>query len=110
MILPNGHDDLVLRDLLYGDNEDTIFVSEFNDEVIGIELVGRRKFYTETAYRKLRAERDRLLEAYKVLKELQECSYYWSEYDVPIGIHERIDKAVSGVEAIYEGKDESVEA
>jgi hypothetical protein len=29
-----------------------------------------------------------------VLLELKECSDYWSEYAVPIGIHERIDAAI----------------
>ncbi len=30
-----------------------------------------------------------------VLLELKECSDYWSEYEVPIGIHERIDAAIA---------------
>ena len=30
-----------------------------------------------------------------VLLELKECSDYWSEYAVPIGIHERIDAAIA---------------
>jgi hypothetical protein len=30
-----------------------------------------------------------------VLQEVKECSYYWSDYDVPIGIHERIDAAIA---------------
>lgn len=29
-----------------------------------------------------------------VLQELQECSEYWSEYHVPVGIHERIANAI----------------
>ena len=33
-----------------------------------------------------------------VLQELKECSYYWSDYDVPIGIHERIDEAIAELE------------
>ncbi len=32
--------------------------------------------------------------ALDVLLELKDCSDYWSEYSVPIGIHERIDKAI----------------
>ena len=32
--------------------------------------------------------------ALAVLQELKESSDYWSEYDVPIGIHERIDEAI----------------
>lgn len=31
----------------------------------------------------------------KVLQELEESSAYWSEYDVPIGIVERIQKAIA---------------
>ena len=30
-----------------------------------------------------------------VLKELAECSQYWSEYDVPLGIHDRIAAALA---------------
>lgn len=35
-----------------------------------------------------------------VLLELAECSQYWSEYDVPLGIHDRIKAALAkaGVE------------
>ena len=51
----------------------------------------------------LLAERDRLLE---VLKELQECSSYWSEYYVPIGIHERIQAAIASVESLQEERDD----
>lgn len=32
---------------------------------------------------------------YAVLKELAECSQYWSEYDVPLGIHDRIVAALA---------------
>ena len=32
---------------------------------------------------------------YAVLQELAECSEYWSEYDVPLGIHERIKAALT---------------
>lgn len=31
----------------------------------------------------------------EVLKELSECSEYWSEYDVPLGIHGRIKAALA---------------
>lgn len=30
-----------------------------------------------------------------VLQEVSECAEYWSEYDVPLGIHERIAKAIA---------------
>jgi len=32
---------------------------------------------------------------YAVLRELAECSEYWSEYDVPLGIHDRIATALA---------------
>ena len=33
-----------------------------------------------------------------VLKELQESAAYWSEYDVPLGIVDRINKAIAKAE------------
>ena len=35
---------------------------------------------------------------YSVLKELQESASYWSEYDVPIGIVDRINYVLKKVE------------
>ena len=35
---------------------------------------------------------------YNVLKELQESASYWSEYDVPIGIVDRINDVLKKVE------------
>ena len=35
---------------------------------------------------------------YSVLKELQESASYWSEYDVPIGIVDRINDVLKRVE------------
>lgn len=32
---------------------------------------------------------------YAVLSELAECSQYWSEYDVPLGIQDRIKAALA---------------
>lgn len=46
---------------------------------------------------KLEASHERMLE---VLKELQECSEYWSEYFVPLGIHDRIKNAIKRAEDI----------
>ena len=37
---------------------------------------------------------------FEVLKELQECSEYWSEYFVPLGIHDRIKNAIKAAEDI----------
>jgi len=31
----------------------------------------------------------------EVLEELDECASYWSQYDVPIGIHDRIKRAIA---------------
>ena len=36
---------------------------------------------------------------YSVLKELQESASYWSEYDVPLGIVERINDVLKKVES-----------
>ena len=53
-----------LRDLLYRPNEDTIFMTDFNeDEGVHVELIGKRRVYSEAAYNKLLAERDQLREA-----------------------------------------------
>ena len=30
-----------------------------------------------------------------VLEELDECAAYWSEYDVPLGLHDRIKAAIA---------------
>lgn len=42
--------------------------------------------------------------ALKVLLELKESASYWSEYDVPIGIHERIEEAIQELTAKPEKK------
>ena len=34
---------------------------------------------------------------YEVLAELEESSSYWSEYDVPLGIVERISDALNAI-------------
>jgi len=31
----------------------------------------------------------------EVLQELDECASYWSQYDVPVGIHDRIKSAIT---------------
>ena len=38
----------------------------------------------------------------EVLKEVQECSEYWSECFVPVGIHERIANAIKAAEEANE--------
>ena len=40
---------------------------------------------------RLIAAAPKMLEA---LEEVDECSRYWSEYDVPIGLHDRIQAAL----------------
>lgn len=44
----------------------------------------------------IKAERDELL---AVLRELQESAAYWSEYDVPIGIVDKINDAIAKAES-----------
>lgn len=46
---------------------------------------------------RLEASQAQLLD---VLKELQECSEYWSEYYVPLGIHQRIATAIAKAEGV----------
>ena len=41
---------------------------------------------------RLQAQRAAML---TVLKEIDECSRYWSEYDVPLGLHDRIKAAIA---------------
>lgn len=38
-------------------------------------------------------------ELFAVLKELQESASYWSEYDVPLGIVDRINQAIAKAES-----------
>ena len=51
---------------------------------------------------KKKIEKDKMVEfapqMYSVLKELQESAYYWSEYDVPLGIVDRINDVLKKVE------------
>jgi hypothetical protein len=46
--------------------------------------------------------------ALAVLQELKECASYWGEYDVPIGIHERIGEAIGELLAQPETDQEPV--
>ena len=51
---------------------------------------------------KNKIEKDKMAEfapqMYSVLKELQESASYWSEYDVPLGIVDRINDVLKKVE------------
>ena len=42
----------------------------------------------------LDAEREKLERLKTVLTEVRECAEYWSEYDVPVGIVDRMDEAL----------------
>lgn len=61
-------------------------LEEVGEHLSGV-LVDTRKRCAE-----LVSERDELL---AIIKDLQESASYWSEYDVPIGIAERINAAVA---------------
>ena len=50
------------------------------------------RFVLEKEIRMLRHQRKAML---TVLEEVEECSRYWSEYDVPIGLHDRILSAIA---------------
>jgi hypothetical protein len=39
-------------------------------------------------------------EMLEVLEELDECASYWSQYDVPIGIHDRIKRAIAKAKGV----------
>ncbi len=51
---------------------------------------------------KKKTEKDKMAifapQMYSVLKELQESASYWSEYDVPLGIVDRINDVLEKVE------------
>lgn len=47
------------------------------------------------AYFAIRQLQQDIAAAHAVLRELAECSQYWSEYDVPLGIHDRIAAALA---------------
>jgi hypothetical protein len=73
-----------------------------NDPEIGcVGKVGVASIYLRTAAYRYEANA-RLIAAapdlLSVLKELQESAAYWSEYDVPLGIVERINAAVAKAE------------
>lgn len=47
-----------------------------------------------------KADDDAITKMLEVLRELQECSEYWSEYFVPLGIHQRIANAIKAGEEL----------
>ena len=50
------------------------------------------RYVLEKEIRMLRSQHKSML---TVLEEVEECSRYWSEYDVPIGLHDRILSAIA---------------
>jgi len=75
------------------------------DDAMNRCLAEEVEFLGETLYQeshqsqmaRLQQQNAQMLE---VLKELRECAEYWSEYYVPIGIHERINNAIMKAEGM----------
>jgi hypothetical protein len=59
-------------------------IRDANNEVLGYAMKPEIKKLWEAAPKML-----------EVLHELDESAYYWSQYDVPIGIHDRIKSAIA---------------
>lgn len=57
-------------------------------------MSGHTSMQWRNAVRDAQKGNDAFSQMLKVLEEVKECSYYWSEYDVPLGLHERIDNAL----------------
>mgnify|MGYP000202070649 CR=1 FL=1 len=57
---------------------------DYSDVAFGIE-----------AAKELRRLHEVNQELLKSLKEVQDCASYWSEYDVPLGIVDRINAAIN---------------
>jgi hypothetical protein len=75
--------------------------------------IKKREIGTVDLY-KIRLIQDQRDNLFKVLVEVQRCSEYWSEYDVPVGLHDRIKDSISDavvmkwedIEKILEGQNE----
>lgn len=78
----------------YFDDRSRSFICVFEDESFPMTPEGCPVMYGD---RPMLEERgDELL---AVAKELSECAEYWSEYDVPLGIVDRLRAAIEQAEA-----------
>ena len=66
-----------------------VVICEFADSGCGLKYAG---FAGGDEAKALLAAAPAMLE---VLEEIEECSRYWSEYDVPLGLHDRIQAAIA---------------
>jgi hypothetical protein len=79
-------------------------MSNINDH--RVVFIGYDRDEISGAYRDYIAWRhvEPILEANKqmldALEKLDECAAYWSEYDVPIGIHDRIKSAIAKAKGV----------
>ena len=69
-----------------------VVMSEVSDSGCGLKYAVAVGGGNEEANARLIAAAPTMLE---VLEEVEECSRYWSEYDVPIGLHDRIKAAIA---------------
>ena len=77
-------------------NLEASYFNEDEDEVVHIDLVGKRKVYSEAAYNKLLVERDRLQEALNELVFLIDHNQYF--YDEEPTEMKRARKALQEAE------------
>jgi hypothetical protein len=60
------------------------------DRFVFLEHIARRMTFFDLC--------DSVVKSYMVLRELLECSECWSEYDVPLGLRDRIKDAAKFIE------------
>jgi hypothetical protein len=86
-------------DIDAGDDGRTIGYPTGRDEFDGTVFMVDGEDQIEIIAEQIRDERTAHLiaaapEMLSMLLELQECAGYWSEYDVPLGLKERLDTAI----------------
>lgn len=81
-----------LKDDITGLKSNVDFVSKQRDELQEKRTARTRDLSEQLA--NAIDQRDALL---KICEELQESAEYWSEYDIPIGIVERLDNAINSI-------------